>query len=120
MLNGLKKRHLISQSAFPESATADNCCTVRGSICQVFPEIAVLLDVWHFKSRYAAALTGPNRQLYTKSLVNEVTMSILAEIADKTKPAVYRSKEDQEARLEAVFQKYKGYGVFSSAASQVW
>ncbi|KAA1478100.1 hypothetical protein DENSPDRAFT_787688, partial [Dentipellis sp. KUC8613] len=51
LLAGLKERFKVLNIAFPEMAVADNCCHVRSAIRSVFPEIRVLLDVWHFLTR---------------------------------------------------------------------
>ena len=56
VLEGLKRRCDVLGVAWPESATVDNCCHVRSAIERAFPDIRVLLDVWHFIVRYVKFL----------------------------------------------------------------
>lgn len=56
MLTGLKRRFALLGVADPEMAIVDNCCHVKNAIRRVFPDISVLLDVWHFMMRYAQFL----------------------------------------------------------------
>lgn len=51
MLTGLKRRFTLLGVADPEMAIVDNCCHVKNAFRRVFPDIAVLLDVWHFLMR---------------------------------------------------------------------
>ncbi len=51
LLEGVARRLHLLDFAQPEMATADNCCHVRAAIRKVFPDIDVVLDVWHFIMR---------------------------------------------------------------------
>ncbi|RDX39514.1 hypothetical protein OH76DRAFT_1324060, partial [Lentinus brumalis] len=51
LLEGVSRRLYLLEFAQPEMAVADNCCHVRAAIRKVFPDIAVVLDVWHFIMR---------------------------------------------------------------------
>ncbi|KAJ7277282.1 hypothetical protein C8J57DRAFT_1713702 [Mycena rebaudengoi] len=48
LLEGLKARldHLGADD--PEMVTVDNCCAIRKKILEVFPQLKILLDVYHF------------------------------------------------------------------------
>ena len=51
LLEGIKNRLRVLGASDPEMATVDNCCKVRSEILKWFPEIHVLLDVYHFLMR---------------------------------------------------------------------
>lgn len=47
VFEGLRRRWEELGLAFPISCTADNCCQVEAPITQSFPDIRVLLDIFH-------------------------------------------------------------------------
>ena len=51
MLSGIKRRFDELGIPFPEIMVVDNCCHVRNEVCKCFPDIAVVLDVYHFLKR---------------------------------------------------------------------
>lgn len=140
MLVGVGDRHAVMHVDPPLSVTVDNCCSIRNQILAAFPHIKVYLDTYHFKERYdkelfkltfailtrslrfRLAITGELRKQYARQILSEVTMCILERTANykgNGLPAVYRTKEEQLTRLEALFLKYQRLGVWSSAAQRV-
>ncbi|KAA1473136.1 hypothetical protein DENSPDRAFT_899980 [Dentipellis sp. KUC8613] len=120
MLAGLLNRHEALLAPLPDSFTADNCCSVRNAIHKAFPHADVNLDVWHFKQRYIVSIVNGTKNPYRSAISQDVVNSILISHADDNGPAKYRSKEEQEERLDAMFKKWseKG-GAWSAAASKV-
>lgn len=51
MLTDVRLRCEALGLEFPEMAVVDNCCKFRSSIVKAFPDIKVVLDVWHFLMR---------------------------------------------------------------------
>ena len=54
LLHGLRRRLELLGRDYPQLAVADNCCHVRTMLIEVFPDIWVGLDVWHFMMRYVS------------------------------------------------------------------
>ena len=52
MLLGLKRRFELLNVDNPWAVVVDNCCHFRNMIVNVFPEVAVLQDVWQVIMRY--------------------------------------------------------------------
>ena len=52
MLFGLKRRFELLNVDNPWAVVVDNCCHFRNMITNVFPDAAVLQDVWHVIMRY--------------------------------------------------------------------
>ncbi|TFY79755.1 hypothetical protein EWM64_g4258 [Hericium alpestre] len=119
-LDGLKNRHLVLERPLPEIATADNCCHVRNAILCVFPEIHVVLDVYHFLMRYGTAVVDGKRNVFYYTVIEDIREAILLKKADNDSKAVYRTQGDQELRLEAAYQAWAQHGgVWSAAALRV-
>jgi hypothetical protein len=51
LLEGIKRRCSVGERELPEILVVDNCCQVRRQVCEVMPEILVVLDVYHFLMR---------------------------------------------------------------------
>jgi hypothetical protein len=51
ILAGIRRRFDELGIPFPDMIVVDNCCHVRGEIRKSFPDIAVVLDVYHFLMR---------------------------------------------------------------------
>ncbi|KAA1471880.1 hypothetical protein DENSPDRAFT_859196 [Dentipellis sp. KUC8613] len=117
LLAGLKERFKVLGVAFPEMAVADNCCHVRSAIQDIFPKIRVLLDVWHFMTRYTVCIMNGTKNPFHTAVAQDIVNAIIKTRADKYNKTEYRSQEEQERRLEAAYEKYveKG-GVWTAAA----
>ncbi|KAA1474099.1 hypothetical protein DENSPDRAFT_852057 [Dentipellis sp. KUC8613] len=118
-LLGLRKRFEALNVAFPEMAVADNCCHVRSAIKGAFPEIVVLLDVWHFMMRYMLCIVGGTENPLRSAVARDITDAILKTPADKYNKSEYWDQHEQERRLQAAYDKYveKG-GVWNVAAAK--
>jgi len=60
-LRQLKER--LDQLQGPDSVKViyvDNCCTVRNKIQEIFPGVPILLDIWHWMSRWKSILVNPS------------------------------------------------------------
>jgi hypothetical protein len=51
MLSGIRRRFEELGIPFAEMMVVDNCCHVRNEILKWFPDIVVVLDVYHFLMR---------------------------------------------------------------------
>jgi hypothetical protein len=71
-------------------------------------------------SRYLIVVIGGTRNPHQKAVARDISGAILQSKAGKGVSTVYWSKEEQEAKLTAVFEKWsqKG-GVWSEAAKKV-
>jgi hypothetical protein len=67
LLEGLKARLDLLGADDPEMVTVDNCCAVRKKILEVFPQLKILLDVYHFLMRsvdiFLVCATANNLQI---------------------------------------------------------
>ncbi|TFY51214.1 hypothetical protein EVG20_g11108 [Dentipellis fragilis] len=117
LLARLKERFKVLGVAFPEMAVADNCCHVRSAIQDIFPEIRVLLDIWHFLTRYTICVMNGTKNPFHMAVAQDITNAIIKTRADKYNKTEYRSQEEQERHLQAAYDKYveKG-GVWTAAA----
>lgn len=52
LIEAFKVRVELLGVPLPEMVTVDNCCTVGNKLREVIPNIKVLLDVYHFITRY--------------------------------------------------------------------
>ncbi len=52
MLLGFRDRFDLHQVAYPEIVVADNCCSIKNAVLDVFPDTWMGLDVWHCIMRY--------------------------------------------------------------------
>ncbi|EGN99061.1 hypothetical protein SERLA73DRAFT_73632 [Serpula lacrymans var. lacrymans S7.3] len=87
------------------------------------PTTHVILDVFHMIMRYLVTIINGTNNPNRPQVAQEITDAILVTTAqhnDKTGLALYRAKDDQEVRLQMVFEKWsqKG-GVWSAASSKV-
>ncbi|TFK89020.1 hypothetical protein K466DRAFT_487711, partial [Polyporus arcularius HHB13444] len=119
LLHGLRRRFEVLQTADPEIAVADNCCHIRNAILKVFPNITVVLDVWHFMMRYLICIINGTKNPHRAEVARDLSSAILESTASGRGPAVYRSQSEQETRLQEVFDKWSAHGgVWSAAAAK--
>ncbi|TFY51908.1 hypothetical protein EVG20_g10784 [Dentipellis fragilis] len=119
LLQGLKRRYIALGKPFPEVFVADNCCHVRNAILKAFPDAVIVLDVYHFLIRYLATVLGGTKNPHRSHIAKDVVDSILISRAEKGQPAKYWDKEEQEARLQMMYEKWAAVeGVWSAASSQ--
>ncbi|KAI0685312.1 hypothetical protein C8T65DRAFT_592488, partial [Cerioporus squamosus] len=117
-LEGLRRRLLLLGFADPEIAVVDNCCHVKAAISKVFPDIAVVLDVWHFVQRYLACVLGGTKNPCRSEVAQDITNAILKSRASNGNPATYWSQEEQERRLVLAYEKWVEDGTVWSAAAE--
>ncbi|KAJ3550924.1 hypothetical protein NM688_g4971 [Phlebia brevispora] len=117
MLRGYAARCDILEVAAAVMAVADNCCSVRSAIQPIFPSTAVVPDVFHFKSRYAAVVLNGVKNLLYKMVLRDIVEAILKQRAEKGKPAEYWDTKEQEKHLLAAFKKWEKEGTVWSAAA---
>ncbi|KAI0720548.1 hypothetical protein C8T65DRAFT_567509, partial [Cerioporus squamosus] len=119
-LEGVRRRLALLNFADPEIAVVDNCCHVKAAILKVFPDIAVVLDVWHFVQRYLACVLGGTKNPRRSEVAQDITDAILKSKASDGNPATYWSQEEQERRLILAYEKWVEDGsVWSAAAEKV-
>ncbi|KAA1480032.1 hypothetical protein DENSPDRAFT_905230, partial [Dentipellis sp. KUC8613] len=109
-LKGLKDRFEALSVAEPEMAIVDNCCQVRQAIEDIFPEIVVLLDVWHFMMRYMSCIVNGMKNPYRSAVSRDITDAILKTTADKLNRSEYWPQEEQERRLQEAYEKWYRIG----------
>ncbi|GBE81445.1 hypothetical protein SCP_0311740 [Sparassis crispa] len=119
VLGGLKERLGLLGDPDPSMAVVDNCCHVVKFIKRPFPDIHVVLDVWHFVKRYLICiLNGTKNPLYS-AIASDIVDAVLKTRADKHNLAVYWSQLEQEKRLVDAYEKwFKRGGVWSVAAQK--
>ncbi|KAH9931192.1 hypothetical protein B0H21DRAFT_699867, partial [Amylocystis lapponica] len=117
VLTGLKHRNILLDVADPEMAVADNCCHVRSAIVKAFPEIKVVLDVWHFMMRYLVCVMNGTRNPLRGAVAHDLADAILKSKADKHNMATYWSQGEQEKRLVSVYEKWASNGNVWTAAA---
>ncbi|OBZ68323.1 hypothetical protein A0H81_11830 [Grifola frondosa] len=99
-------------------AVVDNCCHVRNAIQREFPEISVVLDVWHFMMRYLICISGGTKNPKRAEVARDIVDAILKTTADKYNLAVYWSQEEQETRLIGAYEKWVRIGGVWTAAAE--
>ncbi|THH15644.1 hypothetical protein EW146_g4880 [Bondarzewia mesenterica] len=120
MLQGLKHRYANLEVSLPEMVVVDNCCHVRSAISRILPGACILLDVYHFLMRYLAAVVNGTKNPCRGAVAKDVVDAILKSRAVAGKNAEYQSKDDQELRLQLMYEKWSQHGgVWSAAASSV-
>ncbi|TFY75901.1 hypothetical protein EWM64_g8110 [Hericium alpestre] len=138
-LGDLSDRFVEQKEPPPEDVTADNCCHVRSTIVHAFPHVHVGLDLYHCMMQYGASLSGNVDVRLTRAymhrylvatinastnpwhlqVVRDLHDAVLISGAEDGKPAKYRTKEDQEERLKAVYLHWARHGgVWSAAAAK--
>ncbi|KAH9952137.1 hypothetical protein B0H21DRAFT_684053 [Amylocystis lapponica] len=119
VLTGLKRRNVLLDVADPEMVVVDNCCHVRSAIVKAFPDIKVVLDVWHFMMRYLVCVMNGTRNPLRSAVAQDLVDAILKSKADKHNLATYWSQAEQETRLSAVYEKWLNNGnVWTAAAAK--
>ena len=69
---------------------------------------------------YALVISNGTKNPLQKTVLYEITSAILRKRADKTGPALYWPRNEQERRLTAVFKKYEEQGnVWTASAIKV-
>ncbi|KAJ3474041.1 hypothetical protein NLI96_g12682 [Meripilus lineatus] len=120
LLRRLRHRYELLGVALPSAMVVDDCCTICGPVHAAFPEIKVLLDVFHFIVRYLVAVMNGTKNPYRSQVGAAIRDAILQVPAKDGVPAQYWDKETQEARLQAAYTKYSRLGgVWSAAAPLV-
>ncbi|KAJ7026747.1 hypothetical protein C8F04DRAFT_966119, partial [Mycena alexandri] len=120
MLMGIRRRCLELGIPFPLMITVDNCCQVAKDILKAFPEIQICLDVYHFMMRYLAAVLNGMNNPHRGELAADIRNAVLKNSASKGVLAQYWEKDEQEANMIAVYNKYTARGgVWSAAAHTV-
>ncbi|KAI1781856.1 hypothetical protein LXA43DRAFT_977872 [Ganoderma leucocontextum] len=118
MLFGLKRCFELLNVDNPWAVVVDNCCHFRNMIINVFPEAAVLQDVWHIIMRYVICVMGGTRNPHRAGVGEDISNAIIKTKAHDGIPARYWSQEEQEERLVAAFEKWAAVGGVWSAAAE--
>ncbi|KAJ7161440.1 hypothetical protein C8R43DRAFT_947636 [Mycena crocata] len=120
VLEGLKRRCEELGVNLPEMIVVDNCCQVEKEIRRALPEIAICLDVYHFMMRYLAAIINGTNNPHRTAVATDIRNAVLKNSASKGILAQYWTKEEQETKMIAVYEKYSSRGdVWSAAAHAV-
>ncbi|KAF8580074.1 hypothetical protein K439DRAFT_1648290 [Ramaria rubella] len=119
ILEGLKSRYCELSIHFPEMAVVDNCCHVHAPCVATFPEIKVVLDVYHFLMRYLGVIVQGMHNPHRSAVAKDITDAILKTRAGKEKKAEYYTQNEQELRLQAAYDKWATQGVWLTSASKV-
>ncbi|KAJ7182935.1 hypothetical protein C8R43DRAFT_968527 [Mycena crocata] len=119
VLEGIKARCKALGVDLPEIVVVDNCCHVRNKILESMPDIAICLDVYHFMMRYLAAVLNGAKNPHRSQIALDIRDAILKRPSSKGLLAQYWSQPEQEAKLQAVFNKWALKGVWSAAAQNV-
>ncbi|OBZ69969.1 hypothetical protein A0H81_10476 [Grifola frondosa] len=120
MLEGLKRHCVELTATLPEMIITDNCCHVRGAVAKVFPDASVVLDVYHLLARYLATIINGSKNLLRGAVAKDVIDAILKTRASGDQHAEYWDKQEQEERLQAMFEKWTvKESVWTAAASKV-
>ncbi|TFY52964.1 hypothetical protein EVG20_g10326 [Dentipellis fragilis] len=117
LLRGLRRRYDALGHGYPDMITVDNCCTVRNTIHKVFPTTNVVLDIHHFLARYLVTTLGGTKNQHRAAVARDIVDAMLISRTSKNEPAKYWSKEEQESRLQTMFEKWSAIGGVWSAAS---
>ncbi|EGO20419.1 hypothetical protein SERLADRAFT_373814 [Serpula lacrymans var. lacrymans S7.9] len=91
-----------------------------GHINAPMPSTQVVLDVFYFMMRYLAAIVNGMENTHRSAVASNISEAIFKTPSTEGKSAEYRSKYEQEAYLQNMFEKWsrKG-GVWSAAATKV-
>ncbi|KAL6299496.1 hypothetical protein BKA93DRAFT_829872 [Sparassis latifolia] len=120
LLHGLKRRNMLLNVSDPSLAVIDNCCHMRSAIMKPFPDIYVMLDVWHFAMRYMICIINGTKNPHRAAVARDIIDAILKTPANKHNPAVYWDQKEQEVRLIAAYEKWDEIGsVWTAAAVKV-
>ncbi|KAJ6533328.1 hypothetical protein DFH09DRAFT_1406865 [Mycena vulgaris] len=113
ILEGIRKRCEELGVDFPEMIVVDNCCQVKNEIHKALPAIAVC-------NRYVVAIINGTSNPHRIEVATEIRNAVLKNSASKGVLAQYWSKEEQQANVMAVYDKYcRQGGVWSAAAHNV-
>ncbi|KAI1789749.1 hypothetical protein LXA43DRAFT_892226 [Ganoderma leucocontextum] len=118
MLLGLKHRFELLNVDDPWAVTVDNCCHFRNIIWKVFPDTAVLQDVWHMIMRYSICILGGTKNLHRAQVGEDISNALIKSRARNGIPASYWSQEEQEERLVRAYDKWAAVGGVWSAAAE--
>ncbi|KIM49769.1 hypothetical protein M413DRAFT_59878, partial [Hebeloma cylindrosporum] len=84
------------------------------------PSIQIVLDVYHFMMRYLGTIINGTKNPHRSEVARDIRDAILQSGSNKGSLAKYWSKEEQEKRLCATYEKWSQRGsVWSAAASKV-
>jgi len=125
----------------PEILVVDNCCQVRRQVCEVMPDILVVLDVYHFlmrcetpdvivvqithwhngnRLRYSATIINGTKNPHRSEVLRDIRDAIIRKPAGKNVPATYWGRSEQEGRLVSAFNRWAEHGdVWAVAATKV-
>lgn len=67
--------------------------------------------------RYLCTVVGDTKNRFRSQVGQDIREAFLEKPADAEGPAIYWSKEDQERKLKAAYQKWSDHGNVWSAAS---
>jgi hypothetical protein len=124
---------------FPEIAVVDNCCHVQRAIKEVFEDIEVVLDVYHFMRRYVdtecsfpipfsivlahryiTTIHKGSKNPHYATVAQDVVNAILKKHAQDGQTAQYWPQDEQERCLINVYDQWaKKGGIWSAATSKV-
>ncbi|KAJ7937612.1 hypothetical protein B0H13DRAFT_1588397 [Mycena leptocephala] len=120
LIEAFKVRVELLGVPLPEMVTVDNCCTVGNKLREVIPNIKVLLDVYHFITRYGAGILGGVQNPLRNAVLKDIKEAVLKVPSSKGVLAQYWSQPEQEIRLSAAYNKWaERGGVWSAAASNI-
>ncbi|KAI0344801.1 hypothetical protein BDW22DRAFT_1326630 [Trametopsis cervina] len=77
------------------------------------------VEITHINVRYEAVIIGGVHNAYRGAVSRDIVEAILERPAENGKPAIWRNKEEQAARLDATYKKWLAHGnVWSQAAAK--
>ncbi|KAK7050400.1 hypothetical protein R3P38DRAFT_3173760 [Favolaschia claudopus] len=120
VLEGIKKRCEELGVELPSMLVSDDCCKIEKEARKAMPDLQICLDVYHFMMRYLAAILNGTQNPRRGAVAVDIRNAVLKKSAEKDAPAQYWSKEEQETKMVAVYEKYSRMGgVWSAAAHAV-
>ncbi|KAK7012718.1 hypothetical protein R3P38DRAFT_2549502 [Favolaschia claudopus] len=120
VLEGIKKRCEELGVELPSMLVSDDCCKIEKEAHKAMPDLQICLDVYHFMMRYLAAILNGTQNPRRGAVAVDIRNAVLKKSAEKDAPAQYWSKEEQETKMVAVYEKYSRMGgVWSAAAHAV-
>ncbi|KAG0698511.1 hypothetical protein DFH29DRAFT_1018080 [Suillus ampliporus] len=118
LLHGLKRHHNVLNLPQPKMMVADNCCHIHSAVASAMPETEAKLDVWHFNTRYVAAILNTSKSPFHSAIAADISGTVLKKHAEHGRGAEYWDRGEQEQCLLAAFEKWAEKGVWSAAAQK--
>ncbi|KAF7796643.1 hypothetical protein EIP86_007825 [Pleurotus ostreatoroseus] len=119
ILEDLAARFQILKAPKTEEVLSDNCCHIAVVVFKAMPEAHLGLDVYHFLTRYTAMILNKSKSPWYLPVAREIADAIYETRATATQHATYRTRHEQESRLQATFEKYSRMtGVWAPGAER--